>query len=306
MMIGRRALLGAAAAVPAIAAFPKLARAGLPDLSKVPTRTTGKVEVLYKTPHYGANGLALTSEGMWIIHQIDANYASLINLETGALIREIQTEGVKRASGIAVDDDNVMWIGSTYNRLIVACDPATGKALAKYSTPGAGQIYAVKGDVQGNRTPLQPSHPNPDAPPPGAQPRVSGRRGAGQQDMSTEEGPAGTGAHCILTKGNLLYVDVPPARMIYAIDKESWVVQDMFPVAGNRPHDMTWADAGKTQLWCSDSNYNAFFLHDVATGRILERVNLPAGSPIIHGAKLHDGHMYMCDDVGWMSRVRFS
>ena len=49
---------------------------------------------------------------------------------------------------------------------------------------------------------------------------------------------------------------------------------------------------------------NAFFLHDAETGQILERVNLPAGSPVIHGAKLHNGYMYMCDDVGWMSRVR--
>ncbi len=84
---------------------------------------------------------------------------------------------------------------------------------------------------------------------------------------------------------------MPPARAIFAIDKASWIVQDSFPTAGDRPHDMAWADADKTRLWCSDSNYNAFFLHDIATGRIVERVNLPAGSPIIHGAKLHGGYM---------------
>lgn len=306
-MIERRTFLGVAATLPALAAFPKLALAAThPDLSNVKKRTTGKVEVLYKTPHFGANGLELTSEGMWIIHQIEENYASLVDIKTGKLIREIQVEGIRSASGIAIDDDNVMWIGSTYNRLIVSADPKTGKAIAKYSTPGAGQIYKVKGDVEGSRTPLEPAYPRP-APPPASAPRsTGGRQGAGKQDMSVQEGPAGTGAHCILSKGNLLYVDVPPARMIYAIDKTSWEIQDMFPVAGNRPHDMTWADAGKTHLWCSDSNYNAFFLHDVATGRILEQVSLPAGSPIIHGAKLHDGYMYMCDDAGWMSRVRFS
>ena len=123
------------------------------------------------------------------------------------------------------------------------------------------------------------------------------------------EGPAGTGAHCVLPKGDLLYVAVPPARMIYAIDKKSWIVQDMFFTAGDRPHDFTWANAEKTHIWASDSNMNAFFLQDVRTGEMTERVQLPANSPIIHGAKLilsgpGAGYMYYCDDVGWMCRFK--
>jgi streptogramin lyase len=300
---GRRHMLGGAALLAATAALPRVAgamTAAAPDLTKVKTRTTGPVEsMIYKAPHYGPNGMWMTDEGLWIIHQIDENYATLIDIETGKVLREIQCEGVVRASGICVDEQGVMWIGSTYNRLIVACDAKTGKAIAKYSTPGAGQIYAVKGDVKGSRSPLAPAYP----PPPPSGP--SGRRGAGDQGLDATEGPVGTGAHCLLPKGNLLYVDVPPARAIFAIDKTSWQVELMFPTAGDRPHDMAWADAAKTKLWCSDSNYNAFFLHDARTGQLLERVNLPAGSPIIHGAKLHNGYMYMCDDVGWMNRVRF-
>jgi hypothetical protein len=297
----RRHIFGLSAALGAATAFPWLAHAQIPAARNVPTRTTGPVEVLYKSPHYGANGLWLADEGLWIIHQIDENYASLVDLQTGALIREIQCEGVFRSSGICIDEEGVMWIGSTYNRLLVACDAQTGEVIAKYSTPGAGQIYSVAGDVEGTRTPLEPAHP---APPPSG---PGGRSGAGLQDIGAVEGPVGTGAHCPLPKGNLLFVDVPPARAIFAIDKETWQVQHYFPTAGNRPHDMTWVDESKTQLWCSDSNMNAFFQHDAQTGEILERVNLPEGSPIIHGAKLHnDGHMYMCDDVGWVSRVRFS
>jgi len=298
--LNRREILGGAAMLATIAALPRTAMAA-PDLGKVRTRTTGKVETIYKTPHYGPNGMWLSDEGMWIIHQIPGNHASLIDLDSGRLIREVQCEGVLSASGICIDEAGVMWIGSTYNRLIVACDASTGKAIAKYSTPGAGQIYSMKGDVRGQRTPLKPAYPPPPPPPRG----TGGRRGAGLQELSAAEGPVGTGAHCLLPRNNLLYVDVPPARAIFAIDKASWQVQHSFPTAGDRPHDMAWADDARTRLWCSDSNYNAFFLHDIETGNILERVNLPEGSPIIHGAKLYKGYMYMCDDVGWMSRVPF-
>jgi len=300
LKLDRRLIMNGGLAMALMAAVPRGALAGMPDVSKVKTRTTGKVEVLYKTPHYGPNGLWMSDEGMWIIHQIDENFATLIDIDTGKVKREIVCQGIVRASGICIDERGVMWIGSTYNRLIVACNATDGSVIAKYSTPGAGQIYSVKGDVKGTRTPLEPAYPQP-AP---TGPRPSGRRGAGQQEMTTTEGPAGTGAHCPLPKGNLIYVDVPPARAIFVIDRDTWQVQNYYPTAGDRPHDMAWADAAKTRLWCSDSNMNAFFLHDAETGQILERVNLPAGSPIAHGAKLHNGYMYMCDDVGWMSRVR--
>lgn len=293
-------MFGLSGALGAAVAFPKMALAEIPAARNVRTRTTGPVEVLYKSPHYGANGMWISDEGMWIIHQIEENYASLIDIDTGQLIREIQCEGVLSSSGICIDDEGVMWIGSTYNRLLVACDPRTGKAIAKYSTPGAGQIYSVAGDVDGQRTPLEPAYPPPPPRPAGS---TGGRRGAGEQELTATEGPVGTGAHCPLPKDNLLFVDVPPARRIFAIDKESWEVQHYFDTAGDRPHDMSWADDSKTHLWCSDSNMNAFFLHSAETGTIEERVNLPEGSPIIHGAKVHNGYMYMCDDVGWVSRV---
>jgi streptogramin lyase len=305
-MIGRRQLLSLAALAAPAMAFPGLARAALPDLSRIPTRKIDKVDVVYKTPHGKPNGMDVTKDGFWVIDQGNENYVSLINPETGALIREFKAEGVRSASGVGIDDQGVAWIGSTYNRLIVACDSTTGKSLGRYSTPGAGQIYRTRVDQPGHRTPLQPAYPpEPPAPPvPGAPPRPTGRRGWGPQEPDAMEGPTGTGAHCVLPKGDLLYVDVPPARMIFVIDKKTWIVQDMFPTAGDRPHDMAWADAGKTKLWCSDSNLGAFFLHDAATGAISQRIQLPDDAPVIHGAKVHNGYMYYCDDVGWMCRFK--
>jgi hypothetical protein len=126
----------------------------------------------------------------------------------------------------------------------------------------------------------------------------------GQVRPELAEAPPGTGAHCILAKGPLLYVAVPPARAIFVIDKRTWDVIDEWQTAGNRPHDMSWADAARTKIWASDSNLNAFFLHDVATGQMSERLQLPSDSPVIHGAKIYNGYMYCCDDVGWMFRFR--
>ena len=70
----------------------------------------------------------------------------------------------------------------------------------------------------------------------------------GQLPMDTEEGAGGTGAHGILSKGDLLIYACPPSRAIFSINKKTWEVQDVWPTPGNRPHGMTWADASQDQL----------------------------------------------------------
>ena len=306
-MIDRRHLLTMAAAVPAAFAFPQVVWAHRLDLTKLKTHNIASkaIEITYKTPHGKPNGLDTTAEGMWIMDQGAENFASLINPQDGKLIREFVCEGVRSASGIAADGDT-LWIGSTYNRFIIANDIKDGKPKAKYSTPGAGQIYRVAGDAPGRRTNLKPAYPEPVKPPPpvAGTPTTGGRRGAGQQDNTAEAGPVGTGAHCILVKGNLLYVAVPPARAIFAIDKNTWVVQNIIQTAGSRPHDMSWTNDAKTHFWASDSDLNAFYLHDAATGEISQCIQLPTDSPVIHGAKIWNGYMYNCDDAGWMFRFR--
>ena len=304
-MIERRHLLSMAAALPAAAAFPKMAKAAFIDRSAIPMKPSGPVEVLYKTPTPKPNGMDVTPEGMWIIDQSPGNMCTLFNPANGQKIRDFSAEGVLSASGICVEGD-VAWIGSTYNRLIVSVNSRTGKLIQKYSTPGAGQIYKTRVDQAGRRSPLPQAAPPPPPAPvdPNAPRATGGRQGAGKLTADTMEGPAGTGAHCILTKGNLLWVTVPPARMTYVIDKESWIVQEMFPTVGDRPHDMSWSSPAKTHIWASDSNLDAFFLHDAMTGRVTQGIQLPNTAPIIHGAKLYNGYMYCCDDTGWLFRFR--
>ncbi|MSO72382.1 MAG: hypothetical protein EXQ84_02070 [Rhodospirillaceae bacterium] len=302
-MMKRRQFLGTAAAVVPAVTWSKLAQGGLVDLSDIRSRDTSPIEVVYKTPHGKPNGLDITREGMWVMDQGPENYISLIDPKDGRLIREFMPKNVRAASGIGIDDDGTMWIGSTYNRMIVHIDPKSGNTIAAYQTPGAGLIYRVEGDPPGRSTNLKPAYP-PTEPPRQRPANEPARLPDGQVSLDADVAPAGTGAHCILPKGDALYVAVPPARAIFTINKKTWRVTDMWQAAGNRSHDMTWADAGKTKLWASDSNLNAFYLHDMRTGAILEKLQLPTDSPVIHGAKIWNGHMYFCDDVGWMCRFK--
>ena len=308
MTIGRRAFFGIAASVPGLAA--------VPNLSSIKTRKAAKWEVMYKTPHTKPNGLEITKEGMWVQDQGPESYMSLTNLADGKVIREF-TVDVDMASGVCIDDENVMWVTSTHNSLIVSCSPVDGKTIAKYWTPGAGRIYRMKGDPPGRSTKLQPAYPPPPRPEGAAGRGGRGGRGGqgafgrggglpfGQVPLETKEGAGGTGAHGIVYKDGLLYYANPPARLLFVIDRKTWEVQATWPLPGNRPHDLMW-DANKETLWNADSNLNAFFRLDGKTGQIIERVQLDDDSPVIHGAKIVDGYMWCCDDVGWMWRFKWS
>ncbi|HWA23472.1 MAG TPA: hypothetical protein VG735_13840 [Caulobacterales bacterium] len=287
----------------------------LPDWSKLKSRAAAKTEVLYKTTHGKPNGLALSNKPgeLWVIDQGIDRWVTLTNIADGSVIREFQTD-VVGPSGVVIDDNNVMWLTSTHNSLIISIDPANGKTIAKYMNPGAGRIYEKRGDPPQRVSKLPTAYPEtsrevdaranrPRRPPP---------LPPGQLPMDTEEGAGGTGAHGILSKGDLLIYANPPSRMIYVLNQKTWQVQDMWPTPGNRPHGMTWNDAAKTSFWNVDSNLNAFYHYDLATGRILEKVQVQDDPyTVCHGAKLilsgpGAGYMYFCDDVGWMCRIKWS
>jgi hypothetical protein len=309
-MLKRRNFLAAAAAAPA-AALPALAQPAhptcLPDYAAIKTRPANKIEILYKTKHGQPNGLALTDNPgqMWIVDQGAEHWITLTNLKDGATVREFQAD-VVGPSGL-VQDGETMWITSTHNSIIVHCD-LNGKTIAKYVTPGAGRIYEREDDPKPRSSPLKPAWPDMKRGIGAAQTgNVGNNTGKGlppgQLPLSEEEGSGGTGAHAILVDGDYLIYACPPARQIFWINKKTWKVKTTWPVPGNRTHGMGWGP-GRMTIWSSDSNLNAFFHHDVATGNIFERIQLPDDSPVIHGAKPLGGHMYFCDDMGWMCRFK--
>jgi len=93
----------------------------------------------------------------------------------------------------------------------------------------------------------------------------------------------------------------PPARTLYRIDPKNWIVEQKFSTAANRPHGMGWE--GK-YLWLTDSNLNAFFKHDPATGEIVEKIQLADSDPLPHGMTIWNGVMWYCDDVGVICRLK--
>ena len=281
-MIRRREFLAGAAAVPATAALAPY------DLTRVKKRQTGKVEIAFKSPGPHPNGLQAAGDGLWIIDQGD-NKAYLVSYADGKVLREFLTEA-DRASGITFDGA-ALWIGSTYNREIIRCDANNGKTLARYFTPGAGVIYKAAWDVPARTSPL--------AAPPRAQNQPR-QPGATEADAGAPRGP-GTGAHGQEWRDGKLWMAVPPSRMLYRIDPKSWTVERQFPTAGNRPHGIGWE--GK-YLWCTDSNLNAFFKHDVATGEIVEKIQLADTDPLPHGMTIHNGTLWYCDDVGVVCRLK--
>ena len=288
-------------ALAAVAATTGKATAAALDLSSVKSRPTPKWEIVYKSPHAKPNGLDIQEEGMWVLDQGPENWMSLVDPANGKLIREFKAD-VNAASGLTVDEDNVMWIASTHNSLIVSCSSQNGKTIAKYWTPGAGRIFKMKGDPPGRRSNLKPAYPSPPA---GGGGGGGSSLSYGQLPLETQDGAGGTGAHGIVAKDGLLYVANPPARHLLVIDKKTWEVQDWWPLPGNRTHGLTW-DENRETLWSADSNLNAFFRLDGKTGRITEKIQLPDDSPVIHGAALHEGYMLCCDDVGWIWRFRIS
>jgi hypothetical protein len=314
-MLKRRNFLSLAAAAPAAAAsaaFPAAAQvahpACLPAWASIKTRPANKIEVLYKTTHGQPNGLAVTDNPneLWVLDQGAGHWVTLTNIKDGSVIREFQAD-VVGPSGLCVDGD-AMWITSTHNSIIVKCDIHTGKTLDKFITPGAGRIYEREDDPPGRRSPLKPAYPDLSRGiGPAMQNNVGNRTGKGLKPghlpLDAEEGSGGTGAHAILNDGDYLIYACPPARLIFTINKDTWKVKSTWPVPGNRTHGMSWG-AGRKTIWSSDSNLNAFFHHDAATGNIFEKVQLPDDSPVIHGAKLVGDDMYFCDDTGWMCRFK--
>ena len=76
-------------------------------LAAAPSRMTGKVETVFKSPGQQPNGLQATAEGLWIMDQHD-NKAYLVNYNTGKVLRSFLTEA-DRASGI-IFNDRASWL----------------------------------------------------------------------------------------------------------------------------------------------------------------------------------------------------
>ncbi|MEP6716410.1 MAG: hypothetical protein ABJC09_12635 [Terriglobia bacterium] len=283
-----------AAATPALAATI--------DVSSIKSRGTRKVEIVCKSPHATPNGLQATSDGLWVLDQGKDNYVSLVNFADGKVIREFQVPGLAGASGLTVDPTGVMWINDTHNSLIVTCDSRDGKILAKYWCAGAGRPFQLAGDPANARSPIASPFPAP-APSAAAAPARGGqpRRPAGQLALDAKSGLSGEGGQGMEYRDGLLYYACLPSRRAYVIDPKTWRIQAMWGLPGNRAHGVGWEG---DSLWIADTNWRAFFRHDVKTGEIVEKIQLTDKDPLIHGVTVHNGYLWFSDDVGYLCNLK--
>ncbi len=223
-----------------------------------------------------------------MIDQGDESKVYLVSYEDGRVLWTFGTE-TEKSSGIT-HDGSTLWIGSTYSREIARVDAITGKTLERHFTPGAGVIYNMAGDPKSRSSPLAKP-----------QPRPSATVGGFQAGQVMGGSAPGTGAHGQEWRDGFLWMAVPPSREVYKVDPKTWVVQNKFPTAGNRPHGIGWE--GK-YLWVADSNLNAFFKHDPDTGKMLERIQLADDDPLPHGMSIREGWLWYCDDVGVVCKLR--
>ena len=186
-----------------------------PVLAAVPTRKVGKVEIAFKSPGPTPNGLQATDAGLWILDAGDYR-VYLVRYEDGKVLRSFDTES-RVASGITYGAD-ALWLANTPSRTILRIDPATGKTLEVYATPGAGVSYRMAGDPPARRSPLRAA-----APPAAA--GQGGGRGRGQGQAAPPGSSPGTGANGLEWQDGKIWIAVPPARQIFCVDAKTWVVQ---------------------------------------------------------------------------------
>ena len=121
--------------------------------------------------------------------------------------------------------------------------------------------------------------------------------------------PHPTGAHGLEWRRGELWVAVPPAVRIYLVNPRDGEPQRYFPAPGVRPHGIGWDPDGS--LWCAESIYRSFFKMDLATGKILHQVLLPATAPEVggvvqvpHGMTVWKGEFWFCvAETGEVYRV---
>lgn len=285
-MVSRRSFLGFAAGVPFAGGQPAPAAPGT-----VPIRRAGTVEIAFKSPTPRPNGLQATPEGLWIIDQGPGSRASLVRYSDGQVIRSFDTDTV-RPSGITFDGQ-ALWIGSTFSYENVRCDATTGAVLERRPTPGC-TTYSMAGDPPARRSPLAPplaaTAARPAAP---ATPPVPPR-------LSQAPHIRFQGAHGQEWRDGRLWTTATCSRSIYEIDPSTWTVLRQLQTPGPRPHGLAWEGR---DLWHGDGDLNAFFRYDLATGRIVERIQLADADPLAHGLTIQGETLWYCDDVGVVCRM---
>ena len=217
------------------------------------------------------NALQFTPKGtLLILDQVDPNKVFEVNPSDGKILRSVQTESI-HGSGICIDAKG-NWIITSTKALqgppvTLVVDPASGKTLKKWVTPGWG-FYG------------------PDRPPRPGQP---------------PETPSG--GHDVKWAGNGHYwMAVPASGRIFLMDEASGKPVRSIVAPVNRTHGLA---IDGNYLWSVAADFWQIQKLDARTGKIVGKIQLDKNTdPAIHGLELKDGVLWYCDaGRGWVCNL---
>lgn len=258
---------------------------------KVPTRMA-KTTKLFKSPQGFPNGLAVTSEGLWIGEQkLSGAQAATYHLPepksldeaawlvdwNGKLLKTVKTPS-RNTSGMAVGDGYV-WM------------------VANAPPQGVFQVDMNSKLISHRQIPLGPAND-------------------------------GGGCHGALWHDGKLWISSLRLRGNLRVDPKTWQPEFMIPFYQDFPdrvryHGITW---DKGSMWQVVGNNSSSYKdgkpglvrYDAATGKVLETVDFLPGSSDPHGLAMHDGKLISCDagihpgwpnndspTSGWIFRIDF-
>jgi sugar lactone lactonase YvrE len=207
---------------------------------------------------------------LWILDQKDPNKVFTINPKTGAVLASVQTESI-HGSGITYGD-GAWFITSTKvlsgNPSTLKVDPATGKTLKKWETPGWG--------IYGTYT---------------------------TRERKPGDLPLESGGHGVKWAGNGQYwLATPAGGKLYLINAEQGTVARSIQAPTVRTHGIALEG---DHIWCVGADEMEIYKLQKSDGAIIAKIVLDkATDPSLHGLDIKDGVLWYCDaNKGWVCNL---
>ena len=234
-----------------------------------------KTTKLFKSPSGFPNGIAVTSEGLWIAEQ----------KMSGAQAAEYHLPEPKDLTEACWLVD---WNGKVLKTVTTQSRNTSGMAV------GGGYVWMVA-----------------NAPPEGVFQVDMNSKLISHRQIPLGPANDGGGCHGAMWHDGKLWIASLRLRANLRIDPETWQPEFMIPFYQApdrvRYHAIAWDDGTIWQVVGNDShNYRegrpGLVRYDAATGKVLETVDFVPNSCDPHGLAMHDGKLISCDagiHPGW-------
>lgn len=228
-----------------------------------------KIEAWFRAPYSVPNGLQVTDEGLWIVDQITDRVA-LIELENPneygvtRLVRDIPTES-SNTSGLTFGG-GTLWLAAN--------GPATLWRLPRPTDAQAGTGEILQVDPASGAT------------------------------LARYPLPGGGGTHGLeydRYEEGVLWLTTLKSQTLTKVRIADWSVQQVLPLPYGRAHGVVRVADG---IWVVHTSERTIVKLDLADGRVLDRLDVPASLPEPHGLSIFGQDLLYCDATsGWVVHI---